>query len=287
MRMMNKGIIAINKPQGWTSFDVVNKVKHLMKIKRVGHLGTLDPMATGVLLVTFGSATKLFDLMQEKVKTYVAVFQLGTLTDTLDATGEVIEQETVSVSRDDLARIVPKFIGSIDQIPPKYSAKSVNGVRAYDLARQNIEFELKAKRVEIYSIKVLDVDASMSQFTLEITCGSGTYIRALGRDIANALGTYATMTSLVRTRVGNFDITKAVSILDLNNDNIEEYCLSLNECLSYDKIDLAEHDVKKLLNGQTLILNKQDNVYKLVQNNDIIALVKVVNNHAKMSIYLG
>lgn len=287
MMKMNKGIIVINKPQDWTSFDVVNKVKHLLRIKRVGHLGTLDPMATGVLLVTYGSATKLFDLMQHKVKTYVAEFQLGLLTDTLDATGKVLIDKNVVIDKNDLINSITKFIGSIDQIPPKYSAKSINGVRAYDLARQNIDFDLKAKRVEVYDINLLNFDAKSNVFKVEISCGSGTYIRALGRDIAEKLGTHATMTSLVRTRVGDFDLKQAVPILDLNENNISNYCLSLGKCLNYETIALDEITTKRIINGQTLIIDKPDNIYKLIVDNDVIALVEIKNRHAKMSIYLG
>ena len=173
--MKNRGIIPVNKPKGWTSFDVVNKLKYKLKPLKVGHLGTLDPMATGVLLVTVGKATKLFDLMQEKKKTYVATFEFGYETDTLDATGDVQEKSEKIPSLDEIMNVLPKFVGEIDQIPPKYSAKSVNGVRAYDLARQNIDFELKPKKVKIYNIKFLSFESGLLK--LEIECGAGTYIR--------------------------------------------------------------------------------------------------------------
>lgn len=283
---MNKGLIVINKPKDWTSFDVVNKLKRLLKNKRVGHLGTLDPMATGVLLVTFGSATKLFDLMQEKRKTYIAEFELGRLTDTLDDTGNtLIKEDYKSIDREQLDIIIQQFIGEIDQIPPKYSAKSIGGKRAYDLARQNIDFDLPAKKVTIHDIKLLDYKAN--KFSLEITCGSGTYIRSLGRDIARKLDTYATMTSLIRTKVGKFDLNNAISILDISECNLYDYCLTVNDALDYSLLKVSEDDTKRLLNGQIFNINKEDGIYKLNQNNETIAIIKIEHNQAKMSIFLG
>lgn len=282
---MNKGIIAINKPQGWTSFDVVNKVKHLIKMRRVGHLGTLDPMATGVLLVTIGSATKLFDLMQEKVKTYIAEFEFGWLTDTLDATGATITRDDVAVSLEDIKRVIPQHVGEVDQIPPKYSAKSINGKRAYDLARHNIDFELEPKRVSIYSIDILEYRNNIVK--LQISCGSGTYIRSIGRDIASSIGTMATMTSLVRTKVGQFDISRAIDMQSLTDENICDLVLPINDVLDLPILDANSDITKRILNGQTLILDKTNGLYKLNDERDTIALVKINNKHAKMSVFLG
>ena len=220
MKMKNKGIIPIDKPNGWTSFDVVNKIKHMVKPLKVGHLGTLDPMATGVLLVTVGKATKLFDIMQEKQKTYVAEFEFGYVTDTLDATGEVIKTTKNIPTEQQIKEVLNSFIGKINQIPPKYSAKSVNGVRAYNLARNNQEFELKPKIVEIYNIILLSYNSN--RLKLEISCGSGTYIRAIGRDVAEALNSLATMTELVRTKVGKFKLENCKEITNINKENVTE-----------------------------------------------------------------
>ena len=283
--MMSKGIIPINKPSGWTSFDVVNKIKHLMHMRRVGHLGALDPMATGVLLVTVGPATKLFDVMQEKVKTYIAEFEFGWLTDTLDSTGETLSKENVVIYQDEIEAVLPKLIGDIDQIPPKYSAKSINGKRAYDLARQNIEFDLPAKRVSIYSIELLSYDKNVLK--VQVSCGSGTYIRSIGRDIAAMFGTTATMTSLVRTSVGQFDLSKALSIDGLTSDNIIDSVLPIDKALDLPILELDDIEAKRILNGQTLILDRDDGQYKLNVDDDTIALVKINNKHGKMSVFLG
>ena len=283
--MKNKGVIVINKPTDWTSFDVVNKIKRLIGLSRVGHLGTLDPMATGVLLVTIGKATKLFDIMQEKKKTYVATFHFGEETNTLDSTGKITNSNNKIVTRKEIEAILNTFVGEISQIPPKYSAKSVNGVRAYTLARKNEDFVLPAKVVKIYELKIIDFNDNI--LTLEITCGSGTYIRALGRDIAYKLNTYATMISLVRTKVGKFDLNQSIDIKSLTKDNIENYFLPIDSVLDYNKIELSDINTKKILNGQTIKTDLQDGTYKLNNELDTIALIQVHNSNAKMSLFLG
>ena len=284
--MKNNGIIPINKPSGWTSFDVVNKIKHMVKPLKVGHLGTLDPMATGVLLVTVGKATKLFDLMQEKQKTYIAEFEFGKLTDTLDITGEVIDTKPVeNISLDELSSVCSNFVGEINQIPPKYSAKSINGKRAYELARNNVDFEIPAKKVKVFGIKVLDFNGKT--FKLEIECGSGTYIRSIGRDIAQKLGTVATMTSLIRTKVGLIDIENAHDISKIDKDNIANFLIKLDEILNYPIFECDDKQSFRLLNGQILETSLGDGIYKLNNQEDTIALIKITNNKAKMWLFLG
>lgn len=282
---MNSGIIAIDKPKDWTSFDVVNKIKHMVKPFKVGHLGTLDPMATGVLLVTIGKATRLFNLMQEKKKTYLATFEFGKTTDTLDSTGEVIATNNNIPSKQDIERVLPKFIGSIDQVPPKYSAKSINGKRAYDLARQNIDFELKPKRVEIYKITIKDyVDGRL---TVEIECGSGTYIRSIGRDLAGELNALAVMTSLIRTSIDKIKLDNCIKIEDLNKESISNNIISINEILNYPILEISASDSVKILNGQTRIINQPDDIYKMLVDGKVSALVKIEKNHAKMLLFLA
>lgn len=285
MKTKNKGIIAINKSENWTSFDVVNKLKHILHIKQVGHLGTLDPMATGVLLVTISKATKLFDIMQDKIKVYVAEFEFGYSTDTLDITSNRIEESNNIPSRQEIEQTIQKFIGKIEQIPPKYSAKNVNGERAYDLARKGVDFELKPKQVEIFEINILSYESN--KLKLEIKCGSGTYIRAIGRDIASNLNSLATMTSLVRTQVGDITLDNCVKIQDLNENNIEENILCIKDVLKFKNIELTIEETKRILNGQTLNLEYDDGIYLLNDDIDTIALVKVEKNKAKMSLFMA
>ena len=281
--MKNKGIIPVNKPKDWTSFDVVNKLKYKLKPLKVGHLGTLDPMATGVLLVTVGKATKLFDLMQKKEKTYIAKFEFGYLTDTLDATGLIMQKTNNIPTIDEIRNVLTKFVGKISQIPPKYSAKSINGQRAYDLARQNIDFELKPKIVEIFDIRLLTYENNV--LSLEITCGSGTYIRSIGRDLAYELNSLATMIDLVRTKVGNFELQNCIKIEDC--DPIQDSIIPIKEILNYQTLKLSEEEQNKLLNGQTINVNLKNGMYALEDDCDIVALAEIKENHAKMSIFLG
>ena len=281
--MKNRGIIPVNKPQGWTSFDVVNKLKYKVKPLKVGHLGTLDPMATGVLLVTIGKATKLFDLMQEKRKTYVATFEFGYETDTLDATGKVVDKTQTIPTFDEIKNVISIFIGEIEQIPPKYSAKSINGVRAYDLARQNIDFELKPKKVEIYDIKTLSYENGLLK--LEIVCGSGTYIRSIGRDLAYELNSLATMTELVRNRVGDIDLKDCVNIEEIQD--FENSIIPINQVLRLPKLNLTDNEKFKILNGQTIKIINCDGLYSVEDEFDTMAIVKIEENMAKMSLFLG
>lgn len=281
--MKNKGIIPINKPKDWTSFDVVNKLKYKLKPLKVGHLGTLDPMATGVLLVTVGKATKLFDIMQEKTKTYISTFEFGYLTDTLDATGKITEQTEKIPTKQEIIEILPKFIGEISQIPPKYSAKSINGKRAYEMARNGEEFEINPKMVKIYDIKLLSYENKVLK--LEIVCGSGTYIRSIGRDIALELNSTATMTDLVRIKMDSFSIENCHNINDI--DNIDEKIIKIKEILNYPTLNLTKIEKDKILNGQVLNINQIDGIYTIEDEVDITALVKIEKNMAKMCLFLG
>ena len=282
--MINKGIIAVNKPKDWTSFDVVNKIKHLLKIKRVGHLGTLDPMATGVLLVTVGKATKLFDYFQNKKKTYLAKFEFGYETDTLDITGKITKKTDTLPLIDDIKKSINKFIGEIEQVPPKYSAKNINGKRAYQLARNNEEFELKPKLVKIDDIKI--VDYSNNILTVIISCGSGTYIRSICRDLAEKLNSYATMIELVRTGVGRINLKNCVNIQELDESNIRNYIIKLDKMLDIPIFSNNSQTTSKLLNGQIIDTEYNDGLYKLNDSMDTIAIINVKNNRAKMSIFL-
>ncbi len=282
-----KGILPVNKPQGWTSFDVVNKIKHIIYQKglKIGHLGTLDPMATGVLLVTVGKATKLFDLMQQKSKTYLATFEFGYETDTLDATGTKVSESLNLPTRQQIKEVLPSFIGQIEQMPPKYSAKSINGKRAYDLARANQQFDLKPCKVNIYDLDIIDF--SKNCLTLKIVCGSGTYIRAIGRDIAEKLKTFATMTSLIRTDIDNFNIKNCVDIQSINEQNIAENMFKIKNVLSQPVLKLGQTETGKILNGQSVKIEKDDGLYQLIGENDTIALVQIKDFNAKMSIFLA
>ncbi len=278
-----RGIILINKRQGWTSFDAVNFCKRVFGTREVGHLGTLDPMATGVLAVTVGSANKLFDMFLNKTKTYVAEFTFGYSTDTLDADGQVENRCDIIPTLEQIEAILPEFTGEIEQMPPKYSAKKINGKKAYDLARSGKEFELKPSKVTILNLKILDYNNGVLK--LEIECGAGTYIRSLGRDIALKLNTLATMTSLVRTKLGTWNIEDCIDIKDSTNELIQSKLLPIdsvfNNLNTLDDVQM----VNRLLNGQTVIADLTDGDYRLYKDNEFVAIATSKSKHIKMTKY--
>lgn len=203
-------ILSINKPAGWTSFDVVNKIRKITGIRKVGHAGTLDPFATGVLLVCLGPATKKVSELMNLPKEYVADIALGTETDTLDITGKVVKQEASPlISEEDILAIIPEFTGVIEQEIPSFSAAKHQGRRLYKLARSGKEVPQLFKTVEIMEIELLSVEPGM--FTIRVLCGKGTYIRALARDMAKRLNTVGYVQRLVRTRVGDYRIEDSLT----------------------------------------------------------------------------
>ena len=210
------GIICINKPAGFTSFDVIAKLRGILKMKRLGHGGTLDPMATGVLPVFAGRATKACDILPDKDKSYEAGFRLGASSDTQDISGNVVEIGGISgIKTETVSEILEKFRGEIMQIPPMYSAVSVGGKRLYELARKGVEIEREARPVTIYSLELLQYDEKSGNGTISVSCSKGTYIRTLISDIGQALGSDGIMTSLVRTRACGFSLSDCVTLEQL------------------------------------------------------------------------
>lgn len=207
---MINGIINVYKEKGFTSHDVVAKLRGICKQKKIGHTGTLDPDAEGVLPVCLGNATKLCDMLTDKTKEYEAEFLLGVTTDTQDMSGTVLTQKEVLVTEDALKEAILSFIGEYDQVPPMYSAIKVNGKKLYELAREGKEIERKSRRVEILSIEIQRI--VLPGFKIRVQCSKGTYIRTLGVDIGEKLGCGATMTSLLRTRAGNFKVEEALTL---------------------------------------------------------------------------
>ena len=205
------GFINVLKPVGATASDVVVCVKHILHEKKVGHLGTLDPGASGVLPIAVGQGTRLFNFLTNKVKYYRAFFTFGVTTDTLDAYGKVTERCDVLPTQEQLVDALQSFIGKIDQLPPAYSAISVGGVRSYDLARRGVTFELKTRPVEIFSFDLIEQKSS-DTFVFDIKCSGGTYIRSLARDLATACGTVGYMSALIRLQSGCFEIKDAVTL---------------------------------------------------------------------------
>lgn len=279
-----KGLFVVNKSKDWTSFDVVNFFKHKLKMKQVGHLGTLDPMATGVLVVTVGSATKIFDLFLSKSKTYIAEFEFGYETDTLDTTGRIVATTNNIPQIEDIKSVLSQYVGDVMQLPPQYSAKKVDGKKSCDVARSGGELMLKPCKIHIEDIKILSYENKILK--LEIECGAGTYIRAIGRDIAKSLNSLATMSSLVRTKVGKFKIEDSF-LLDKSDACVEDKMLPLDVVFSdFDKIE-DERLAWRLINGQTVKADVKDGKYRLYDRGEFVALCNAQGGNIKMEKYFA
>ncbi|MCI8369075.1 MAG: tRNA pseudouridine(55) synthase TruB [Clostridia bacterium] len=255
------GFIIVNKAEGRSSAREVAVIKRLTHTP-CGHMGTLDPMASGVLPVAVGNAARLFDYFLKKEKTYVATFRFGADYDTLDTTGAVLNDGGRIPSKNEIIEAIPSLVGEVLQIPPKYSAKNVNGQRGYQLARGGVEFELPPKRVTIKSIKLLN-ELGYGEFSFEIECGGGTYIRSIARDMAAKLGTFAAMSALKRTRSGPFLIENSVSTDLLDEENLHKYFIPCDSVLPLESIYAEGETAKKIFNGVCVNCNYKDGLYKL------------------------
>ncbi len=258
---MINGIINIYKEEGFTSHDVVAKLRGILHFKHIGHTGTLDPMATGVLPVCIGSATKLCDMETAKTKIYETVLLLGTATDTEDITGKVIMTLPVNCDEKDLLNAFDKFTGDIMQVPPMYSAIKLEGKKLYELARAGKTAEVAKRPVTIYSLELIssssDDEGHLKEARIRITCGKGTYIRSLCRDLGEALGTCGCMKELVRLKTGRFEIGNAVKLSDVaaaaEAGEPDKYILPIDEYFSeYEKIQTKEEFDKLVRNGNPL-----------------------------------
>lgn len=225
------GVLIIDKSAGPTSHDVVASVRRVLRMKKVGHTGTLDPAATGVLPIVLGKATKLSRYLVGCDKSYRGVITLGVTTDTLDAVGEVLEEKPVDVTQEQIEAVLEQFRGDIKQVPPMYSAKKIDGKKLYELARQGVEVEREAKDIRIDELKLISFDGT--NITVDVTCTSGTYIRVLALDIGEALGCGGHLSALRRTRVGSFDLSSAITIDDLADapQKAKELTLSMGDAL--------------------------------------------------------
>ena len=210
---MANGIIIIDKPAGWTSQDVAAKLRGVFHEKRIGHGGTLDPMATGVLPIFVGRATRGVEFFESAEKEYIAGLQLGTVTNTQDTTGEILEENPVSVTREDVAAALKSFTGQIEQLPPMFSAIKVNGQKLYTLARRGVEVERTPRRITIFELELLD--GAGRSYTFRVRCSKGTYVRTLCHDIGKMLGCGACMSSLRRTKAGMFTLQQAMTLPQL------------------------------------------------------------------------
>lgn len=269
------GILNVFKNKGMTSFDVVSKVRKIAKEKKVGHTGTLDPEATGVLPICLGRATKIIDYIMNSEKGYSVKFKLGIKTTTYDLEGEILEERDISHINDkEIFEVINSFKGEYCQVPPMFSALKKNGVRLYELARKGIEVEREGRNITIYSIENINIE--LPYISMDVTCSKGTYIRSLCYDIGEKLDVFATMTELKRFKTASFEEDNSVNIEDLTEGNIKDYIISIEEALNnYPKITLREGYSKLIINGVRVGDKRftKDKVY-----NDILYKVYDENN---------
>lgn len=295
---MINGIINVYKEAGFTSFDVVAKLRGITKMRKIGHTGTLDPDATGVLPVCFGSATGLVEMLTDKTKEYEAEFILGKVSDTQDITGNILEEKSVDITKEELIDIINQFVGKIQQIPPMYSALKVNGQKLCDLARKGIEVERKPRDIEIFSIKIVDITIDEDtnkpiKACISVACSKGTYIRTLCHDIGIKAGCGAVMSRLTRVRSGEFTIDNAHTLSEIeemvHSDQIDRIVTRVDECFGeYEAVYVSDVNLKRVQNGnpfqhkyvgEKIRVYSQDGqfmaVYKCLKKDDIYSPLKM------------
>lgn len=282
------GIIIINKPKNYTSHDIVRKAKKLLN-EKVGHTGTLDPNATGVLPLLIGKGTLLSKYLIEHDKIYEAVLKLGEKTDTADGEGKVLESQNVEQSilkKENIEKIFNNLEGKQEQIPPMYSAIKLNGKKLYEYARKGIEVEVKPRTIEIYKLELIKIEDM--EITFRVSCSKGTYIRTLCEKIAEELGTIGYMKDLKRIQVGEFNIKDSITIEELENQEIvSNKFITIEKYFNdYEKIVLNEKKLQLFLNGVQLTYELKDGIYKIYKENEFVGIGTVKNKLLKRDIIL-
>ncbi len=270
------GIVIVEKPAGWTSQDVVSKLRGVLHTKRIGHGGTLDPMATGVLPVFVGRGTRAVEFFEHAEKTYEATLRLGIATDTEDISGEVLETKAVSVTKEEFLAVLEQFRGDIQQVPPMYSALKINGQKLCDLARRGKEVERQSRTVTIYKLECLDFTGDTAR--LLVHCSKGTYIRTLCKDIGAALGCGGCMESLRRVTAGAYTIEEAVPLSALVESDFPESYLRPVDTLftGYPAVTLTVNQEKRCRNGNAFSIALEDGTYRAYsQTGEFLMLAKV------------
>lgn len=281
-----KGIINLYKPKGITSSDAVVACRKILGTKAIGHMGTLDPAGEGVLLLGVGKATRLFDYFLGKDKVYEAEFKFGYTTDTLDGDGCVTQETHIVPTESEIKNVLGRFVGKIKQVPPKYSAKSVNGVRAYKLARSGADCDLPACDVQIHSLELIR-STQKNTYLFKIHCSSGTYIRSLCRDLATVLGSLATMISIKRIRCGHFKVKDSITLNDLSSLK-ESALISVESAIvELPRVVLPDECYTFLCNGiKQRTDGKHNGVFALYCKNELFGIGYETNGYIKIKTYL-
>ena len=272
------GIVIVDKPQGWTSQDVVSKLRGVFKTRRIGHGGTLDPLATGVLPVFVGRATRGVEFFEHAEKTYEAVLHLGLSTDTEDITGRVLAEKQVCVEKETFLAVLEQFRGEIQQIPPMYSAIKVNGQKLYDLARKGREVERQSRKVTIHRLECLSFDGTFAK--LLVHCSKGTYIRTLCKDIGEALGCGGCMEALRRVAAGSYTQQQAVELKTLiESETPQQYLAPVDSMfLQYERVDLTEKQELRCRNGNAFSVSLPDGTYRAYGTDGAFLMLSKVEN---------
>ena len=275
------GILVVNKDKDMTSRDVVNIISKKFNTKKVGHSGTLDPIATGVLVVAIGKYTKLIDILTSSYKEYVASFQLGILTDTLDITGNIIDEKSYGVDKELIESVLKSFLGKSIQEVPKYSAVKINGKKLYEYAREGIDIDLPKREIDIKEIELYSFKGDTITFRCVVS--KGTYIRSLINDIGKKLNTYATMTELKRTKQGNFKIEDSYTLKSIEKEQFK--LLTYKDIFkSYEKYELNDEEYFKVKNGQKMPINFKNDEIIYTYKDEYIALYVKDNDKARIKI---
>ncbi|MBQ3602966.1 MAG: tRNA pseudouridine(55) synthase TruB [Clostridia bacterium] len=280
------GVVFLDKPQGMTSFSAANKLRWKLGAKKAGHTGTLDPMATGVLVVMLGGATRFIDFLPSHDKAYRASVKLGVTTDTLDLDGEILSQKESCITAVEFEKAMLSYLGEIDQIPPMYSAIKKDGKKLYELARQGIEIERESRRVNIYSLEMLSADEANQEFSFDVACSAGTYVRSLARDIGEALGCGAALSSLRRTEAHGVKIAQCKRLEEITAEDI----VPLDILLPYPSVTVSEAQAKRFCNGgalerKRLYIKTQSGLYKVYSpDNEFLGLGEITEDLPEMAI---
>ena len=277
------GFLNVYKPKGKTSHDVVAHLRRVTKIKQIGHTGTLDPFAEGVLPVCLGKSTRLIEYLEDD-KAYIGIVQFGSSTTTYDTEGEIVNSSDKQVTAQEIEEKIQNFRGEIEQLPPIYSAIKVNGKKLYEYARKGEEVKIEPRKVNIYKLELINFDIEKQQAELLIECSKGTYIRSIANDLGEALGCFGHLIKLVRTKAGGFEINNSVQLDNLNSiENIKTNLLNPLEYLAYPKYELSDKETNLVSHGMGIDLKIPDGYVVLLSNNNLTAIAEVKNDKAKVN----
>ncbi len=276
------GFINIYKPQGKTSHDIVAILRRITKIKQIGHTGTLDPFAEGVLPICIGKATRLIEYLNDD-KAYIGTVQFGEATSTYDIEGEITKKSEKKITYNDLEKILPKFRGEVLQTPPIYSALKINGKKLYEYAREGVEIKIKARKINISKLEIINFDYDKQTADILIECSKGTYIRSIANDLGEALSVYGHLIKLIRIKAGLFEHDNALHLEDLKEiEDVKKHLINPIEYLSLPKYQLNDYEKEKISHGMSIPIDTKDGLYVLTQSNRIIAIAQIKNNIAKV-----